>query len=73
MSRLIDADALMEYVQNQKSKTIDCNDIARFPTVYDVDAVVEELKARAIEFEIFGMCNDFVEISHAIEIIKRGR
>lgn len=31
--RLIDADALMEYCQNYKSKVIDCNDIARFPTI----------------------------------------
>ena len=31
--RLIDADALMEYCENQKSKTISNNDIARFPTV----------------------------------------
>lgn len=31
--RLIDADALMEYCQNDKTKTIDCNDIARFPTI----------------------------------------
>ena len=30
--RLIDADALMEYCSNQKSKTISNNDIARFPT-----------------------------------------
>lgn len=33
MPRLIDADALMKYCLNQKSKTISCNDIARFPTV----------------------------------------
>lgn len=31
--RLIDADALMEYCQNDKTKLIDCNDIARFPIV----------------------------------------
>jgi hypothetical protein len=31
--RLIDADVLMEYCNNQKDKTIDANDIARFPTV----------------------------------------
>lgn len=31
--RLIDADALMEYCSNQKTKTISNNDIARFPTV----------------------------------------
>lgn len=30
--RLIDADALMEYCNNLKDKTIDANDIARFPT-----------------------------------------
>lgn len=30
--RVIDANALMDYCRNQKSKTIDCNDIARFPT-----------------------------------------
>lgn len=35
--RLIDADALMEYCSNQKSKTISNNDIARFPTVQIVD------------------------------------
>ena len=31
--RMIDADALMEYCNNQKDKTIDANDIARFPTI----------------------------------------
>ena len=31
--RPIDADALMDYCNNQKDKTIDANDIARFPTV----------------------------------------
>lgn len=30
--RLINANALMEYCQNQMDKKIDCNDIARFPT-----------------------------------------
>lgn len=31
--RRIDADALMDYCNNQKDKTIDANDIARFPTI----------------------------------------
>lgn len=31
--RPIDADALMDYCNNQKGKTIDANDIARFPTI----------------------------------------
>ena len=30
--RLIDANALMDYCNNLKDKTIDANDIARFPT-----------------------------------------
>ncbi len=30
--RLIDADALLEYCNNLQDKTIDANDIARFPT-----------------------------------------
>ena len=30
--RLIDADALMELARNHISKSVDCNDIARFPT-----------------------------------------
>ncbi len=33
MRRLIDADALIEYCNNQKVKTVSANDIARFPTV----------------------------------------
>lgn len=30
---LIDANALCEYANNQKNKTIDANDIMRFPTI----------------------------------------
>lgn len=33
--RLIDANALIEYANNQKDKSITANDIARFPTAYD--------------------------------------
>ena len=33
MARLIDGEKLIEYCNNQKVKTIDANDIARFPTV----------------------------------------
>ena len=31
--RLIDGEKLIEYCNNQKVKTIDANDIARFPTI----------------------------------------
>ena len=33
--RLIDADMLMEFCQNNVDKSVDCNDIARFPTVLE--------------------------------------
>lgn len=32
MAEYIKLDAIMEYCQNQKDKTINCNDLARFPT-----------------------------------------
>ena len=37
--RLIDADALMKFARNHVGHTIDCNDIARFPTI-DAEPVV---------------------------------
>lgn len=33
MPRLIDADALMELARNHINRAVDCNDIARFPTI----------------------------------------
>ena len=76
--RLIDADVLMDYTYNQKSRTIDCNDIARFPTAYDVNKVFEEFgKIRAKETcnkekcdtkEICRIC----VVDDAIEIVKKG-
>ena len=35
-----------------------------------IDKVVEQLKELAIEFEAFGICSDYVELSHAIDIVK---
>lgn len=37
--RLIDADALMALAHNHINRTVDCNDIARFPTVDAVPVV----------------------------------
>ncbi len=42
------------------------------PTVCDVNKVIEEMKDCAIEFELFGMCSDYIELSHAIEFLKGG-
>ena len=36
--RLIDADALMQLAQNCVTKTVDCNDIARFPTIIKAES-----------------------------------
>ena len=41
--RPIDADALMEYCNNLKDKTIDANDIARFPTAVGWISVKDKL------------------------------
>jgi peroxiredoxin family protein len=65
--------------KTEKGRTLACQltkdfmlDIDEQPTAYDADKVVEELKELAIEFEFFGTCNDYVELSHAVEIVKRG-
>ena len=42
------------------------------PTAYDIDKVVEQLEGHAIEFEAFGICSDYVELTHAIGIVEGG-
>lgn len=39
MSDLISRDALMELARNHVNRTVDCNDIARFPTIDAVPVV----------------------------------
>lgn len=76
--RLIDADLLKAYIvtacDGKISKRADIlwDVINRIPTAYDVNKIVDELKDNAIEFETFGICSDYVELSHAIEIVKVG-
>lgn len=41
-------------------------------TAYNPEKVAEEMRDHAVEFELFGTCSDYVEINHAIEVIKRG-
>lgn len=80
MSRLIDADALMEYVLNLKDKMIGCNDIARFSTAYDTGNVIEQLENEAVnmaEFFTDDYRDDYYRgayatYCYAIEIVKRG-
>ena len=51
--RLIDADALMEMARNDIGGMVDCNDIARFPTV---DAV-EVVRCRECKHSYDGVAN----------------
>ena len=37
-----------------------------------MDEILKQLENHAIEFETFGMCSDYVELTHAIEIVKGG-
>ena len=43
------------------------------PTAYNPETVIERMKDYAIEFETFGTCSDYVELSHAIGLVKGGR
>lgn len=76
MSRLIDAGLLLDHLSGRLESMKDYDAIKdvvnAMPTAYDVGKVVEQLKGRAIEFEAFGQCSDYVELSHAIEIVKGG-
>ena len=86
--RLIDADEYKDYIidslEGYKLLTNEYRDFARDiirgflkdidaqPTAYDIDKVVKRLEDHAIEFEAFGICSDYVELSHAIKIVKGG-
>lgn len=70
--RLIDADKLMEYCQNLKERKIDCNDIARFPTAYDVNKVLEDLRTAREDYDNEGDYDVSFGIRLAIEIVKDG-
>ena len=54
--RLIDANALMEYCNNLKDKTVDANDIARFPTAVGWISVKDRLpeKHKSIFYKLLG-------------------
>lgn len=58
--RMIDADALMELARNHVNKTVDCNDIARFPTI-DAAPVVRCRDCKDYERDC-GYC-DYWEVS----------
>lgn len=54
---LIDGDALIEYCNNQKVKTVSANDIARFPTV-DAAPVVHSRWIEPVPGDGFPYCGN---------------
>ena len=58
MRRYIDADKLIEFANNMKDKTIDANDIARFPAADVVEVVrCEDCKHFDEDIQGTGLCS----------------
>lgn len=81
MSRLIDADDLIEYIKiweignsisSDQKEFIDC--INRQPTVFDVDEVVRQLEKRSTLAKPVGWTKSYeiVILNDAVEIVKGG-
>lgn len=79
MSRLIDADKLMEDVLNSmptgSARGVFRAFIEEQPTVYDIDKVIEKLEEKSITFETDFTVkeNKWILTNNAIEIVKAGR
>ena len=77
MSRLIDADKLLEELKQYHPLSLSygiLSDIEYFPTAYDVDKVVEQLEElKETAYECYGRASGaYVAMCNAIEIVKRG-
>ena len=80
MSRLIDADKLLEELREYHPLSLSygiLSDIEYFPTAYDIDKVIEQLK-KLIDDKVGFLratpeTNGYIQaINDAIEIVKRG-
>ena len=82
MSRLIDADKLLEELREYHPLSISygiLSDIEYFPTAYDVDKVIDELYTERFYSSGLFKCDEdlyeegkFDAYNDAIEIVKRG-
>ena len=78
MSRLIDADKLLEELREYHPLSLSygiLSDIEYFPTAYDVDKVVEQLENVSfvdVDEEYAGDGQRMLFLHDAIEIVKRG-
>ena len=71
--RLIDANELIKYTEEQPGEIIDSGDIAYFPTAYDIDKVVEQLKKESWSLGSDDVIEHYcVDLLDAIEIVKGG-
>ena len=74
MSRLIDADKLLEELREYHPLSISSgilSDIEYFPTAYDIEKVIEQFKEFSFR-DPYGFGDDLIDIVYAIEIVKRG-
>ena len=77
MSRLIDADKLLEELRQYHPLSLSygiLSDIEDFPTAYDIDKVLEQLEElKKTAYECYGLASGaYVAMCNAIEIVKRG-
>lgn len=77
MSRLIDADKLLEELREYHPLSIShgiLSDIESFPTAYDVDKVIEQLEElKETAYESYGLASGaYVAMCNAIKIVKGG-
>ena len=77
MSRLIDADKLLEELRQYHPLSISygiLSDIEYFPTAYDIDKVVEQLEElKETAYECYGLASGaYVAMCNAIKIVKGG-
>ena len=47
-------------------------EVRKQPTAYDLDRVLERLRGDTEEFELFGICSEYVPLYRAIAIVKGG-
>lgn len=77
MSRLIDADKLLEELREYHPLSLSygiLSDIEYFPTAYDIDKIIEQLEElKETAYESYGLTSGaYVAMCNAIEIVKKG-
>ena len=58
-------------VMNEYKKSV-LRIIDEQPTAYDVDAVVEDMQDSTVEFELFGVCSEYIPKHIVINAVRKG-